>query len=85
MESEGIVVNPPEVPPPDPYTEKRDIKLRTYNTPSDEDKLKRFLNLDKKVLRFFCVWDDRDNMFGELRPYVSFVPLYIRWKRRNLI
>jgi len=23
-----------------------------------------------QVLRFFCVWDDRDSMFGEMRPYV---------------
>lgn len=26
--------------------------------------------MDRKVLRFYCVWDDRDNMFGEINPYV---------------
>jgi len=22
------------------------------------------------VLRFFCIWDDRDSMFGEMRPFI---------------
>ncbi|EDV19218.1 EF-hand domain-containing protein 1 [Trichoplax sp. H2] len=70
LESEGIVMNPPEIPAPDPYIEKRNTQQRTFATKSDEDKLKKFLTLDKKVLRFFCIWDDRDNMFGELRPFV---------------
>lgn len=25
---------------------------------------------DLQVLRFYCVWDDRDSMFGEMRPFV---------------
>ena len=71
MKSEGIDLNPPEQPPPDPYTESRNKPPHTFNTPSDFDKLKQFIELDRKVLRFYCVWDDRDNMFGEIRPYVS--------------
>lgn len=72
LESEGLVVNPPEGIPEDPYIDRR-VKmaaLRTYTTPPAFDKLKQFLELDRKVLRFFCVWDDRPNMFGEMRPFV---------------
>ncbi|KAL3892161.1 hypothetical protein ACJMK2_004395 [Sinanodonta woodiana] len=72
LESEGIIVNPPEQLPKDPYAERRKeaAALRTYNTPSSFDKQKQFLEMDRKVLRFFCVWDDRDAMFGEMRPFV---------------
>ncbi|KAL2608705.1 hypothetical protein R1flu_027278 [Riccia fluitans] len=31
---------------------------------------KQFLELDGKVLRFFCLWDDRENIYGARRPYV---------------
>lgn len=71
MASEGIELNPPEDTAVDPYNESRKQPLRTYITPSSFDKLKQFLELDRKVLRFFCVWDDRDSMFGEMRPCVS--------------
>ncbi|XP_070534018.1 EF-hand domain-containing protein 1-like [Ptychodera flava] len=72
MASEGIDLNGPEGIPNDPYsnTRKEKAALRMYNTPSTFDKLKQFLELDRKVLRFYCVWDDRDSMFGEIRPYV---------------
>jgi len=42
----------------------------THQTPSDFDRMKQFLVLDRKVLRFYCVWDDRHNMFGELRSFI---------------
>lgn len=70
MESEGLILNEPESTPPDPYTDSRKQPLRSFTTRSDFDKLKKFLELDRKVLRFYCVWDDRDSMFGELRPFV---------------
>lgn len=75
LESEGLVVNPSGELPTDPYIEKRKeaAALRTYQTPSAFDKTKQFLEMDRKVLRFYCVWDDRDNMFGEMRPYVIHV------------
>ena len=73
MASEGIELNLPEMAETDPYAESRKQPLRTYKTPSSFDKLKQFLELDRKVLRFFCVWDDRDSMFGEMRPCVSAV------------
>ena len=34
------------------------------------DKLKKFLANDRKVLRFFAVWDDRGALYGEKRPFV---------------
>lgn len=71
MASEGIDLNLPEPIKPDPHTESRKQPLRSYVTPTDFDKLKQFLKMDRQVLRFFCVWDDRDSMFGEIRPCVS--------------
>ena len=71
MESEGIELNPPEEPISDPYEESRKQPIRTYKTPSTFDKLKQFIELDRQVLRFYCMWDDRDSMFGEIRPCVS--------------
>ncbi|XP_018117414.1 EF-hand domain (C-terminal) containing 1 L homeolog isoform X1 [Xenopus laevis] len=68
LESEGIELNPPEGIPSDPYTELRRQPDRTFITPSDFDKLKQFITMDRKVLRFFAVWDDTDNMFGEKHP-----------------
>ena len=77
LESEGIEVNSPEGYPLDPYIENRKEKsaLRTYKTPSDFDKLRQFLEMDRKVLRFFVLWDDRDAMFGEMRKFVIHVSM----------
>lgn len=74
-----MVVNDPEDSPTDPYIERRKeaAALRTYNTPSSFDKLKQFMELDRKVLRFYCIWDDQDSMFGESRPFVIHVSLHI--------
>ena len=68
-------MNPPEDCPTDPYNDRRKeaSALRTFKTPSDFDKLRQFLEMDRKVLRFYCVWDDRDCMFGEMRKFVIHV------------
>ena len=71
MRSEGIDLNGTETKPTDPYMESRRQPQYCYTTPSNYDKLRKFLELDRNVLRFYCVWDDRDNMFGEIKPYVS--------------
>ena len=71
MQSEGIDLNDPETKPADPYMESRRQPQYCYTTPSTYDKLRKFLELDRNVLRLYCVWDDRDNMFGEIKPYVS--------------
>ena len=71
MSSEGIELNPPEPQPLDPYIQSRNQPLHVYKSPSTYDNLKQFIEMDRKVLRFYCVWDDRDSMFGEIKPYVS--------------
>ncbi|KAM4693662.1 EF-hand domain-containing protein 1 [Discoglossus pictus] len=70
LESEGIELNPPEEIPTDPFTSQRVQPERTYNTPSDFDKLKQFLTMDRKVLRFYAVWDDSSSVFGESRRVI---------------
>lgn len=76
MTSEGIVLNSPDQQQSDPYMGTRHKPQPSYTTPSDYDKLRQFLALDRNVLRFYCVWDDRDNMFGEIRPYVRAPSVY---------
>lgn len=72
MASEGIEVNEPEAVPDDAYTVRRkeQAAIKTYKTSSTFDKTRQFLEMDRKVLRFYCVWDDRDSMFGEMHPYI---------------
>lgn len=66
------MVNSPEDIPNDPYIQGRlkSSELKTYKTKSDFDKLKQFLEMDRKVLRFYAVWDDRKSTYGELRPFI---------------
>ncbi|XP_065257777.1 EF-hand domain-containing protein 1 [Emys orbicularis] len=70
LESQGIELNPPEKMIFDPYTELRKMPMRMYVTPSSFDQLKQFLTFDKQVLRFYAIWDDTENMFGENRPFI---------------
>ncbi|KAI9349622.1 hypothetical protein BDR26DRAFT_852481 [Obelidium mucronatum] len=71
QETEGITVNAFETVPIDSYQAIRNRPLRNPGTLKDHnDKLRRFLENDRKVLRFFCIWDDRDSMFGEMREFV---------------
>jgi len=32
-------------------------------------RLSQYLENSRKVLRFFCVWDDRNSLQGDRRPY----------------
>lgn len=41
--------------------------LRPYEK---QDTLKQFLQHDRQVLRFYCLWDDSDNMFGDAREMI---------------
>lgn len=34
------------------------------------DTLKQFLEHDRKVLRFYCCWDDTESMFGDPRELI---------------
>ncbi|KAL2082609.1 hypothetical protein ACEWY4_022427 [Coilia grayii] len=70
MESQGVVLNDPEMIPADPYVRHR-TKLQpsiAYTTPSDFDRLKQFITMDRKVLRFFALWDNTDRLFGDSLP-----------------
>ncbi|XP_042359448.1 EF-hand domain-containing protein 1 [Plectropomus leopardus] len=68
MESEGIVLNDPEAMPEDPYSKRREKPPLSYTTASKFDRMHQFLTMDRKVLRFFALWDDSDALFGDTRP-----------------
>lgn len=34
----------------------------------DPEALRKFLHNDRKVLRFFCIWDDTERMYGDKNP-----------------
>jgi len=42
-------------------------------TPSDFDKLRQFLEMDRRVLRFYCMLDDRDRLFGQFKKFIIHV------------
>ena len=41
--------------------------LRPYEK---EDTLRQFLENDRRVLRFYCFWDDTNSMFGDPRECI---------------
>lgn len=70
----GVRLNAPIPMPDDPYSEHRKMlgesmqPLRPYEK---RDTLKQFLDHDRHVLRFYCVWDDREtNQFGDMRQMI---------------
>ncbi|KAM9704326.1 EF-hand domain-containing protein 1 [Menidia menidia] len=65
MESEGVVLNEPEPMPEDLYIKRRKIIAPQHVTPSSFDKMCQFLSMDRKVLRFFALWDFSDCLFGD--------------------
>ncbi|KAJ8920916.1 hypothetical protein NQ315_015709 [Exocentrus adspersus] len=71
MASQGIILNDPETVPVDPYTLNRQIQVQSHftKTPPADDKLRRFLEYDGKILKFKAVWDDRENEHGEMRKF----------------
>ncbi|CAH8441611.1 unnamed protein product [Schistosoma rodhaini] len=72
LESEGVVVNEPEQEPIDPYLAERAKReaIALGKTPSSFDKRRQYLELDRKVLRFYAVQDERHEMFGECRKFI---------------
>ena len=38
--------------------------------PTQVDILKQFLEFDRRVLRFYGVWDDRNSLFGDVRELI---------------
>ncbi|KAK2952068.1 putative flagellar protofilament ribbon protein rib74 [Blattamonas nauphoetae] len=43
---------------------------QTTTKDPDKQALRQFILNDRKVLRFFCVWDDRNEAYGDLRQFV---------------
>lgn len=69
----GVRVNDIENKPENPYTKYRkamDESMQPLRPYEKHDTLKQFLDHDRHVLRFFCYWDDTDNMFGDPREMV---------------
>ncbi|EAY19464.1 MGC84469 protein, putative [Trichomonas vaginalis G3] len=73
MESIGIQLADSEQAPEDLYTIKRKLTerpIRVSHCNPDPTNLANFLKYDGKVLRFYAVWDDSKNLFGEKRKFV---------------
>ncbi|KAJ3275338.1 EF-hand domain-containing member C2 [Terramyces sp. JEL0728] len=69
----GVTVPTNSEFPSDPYeTQRQEILSRMKATrPSVPNlTLKQFLENDRRVLRFYCVWDDTTSVFGDLRHMV---------------
>lgn len=73
-ESNGVRLTEGEEMPEDTYTKMRTVMMKPpERIPRVIDwNLRKKLNnpFAKKCLRFFACWDDRENLFGEKRPYV---------------
>jgi hypothetical protein len=74
-ESNGVALNWDAVEdiPVDEYLQSRvivDQPDTSYQTPSDFDKLKQFVALDRKVLRFYAAWDDGVENGSGVRPFI---------------
>lgn len=75
LASEGVVVPAAETPPTDPYTFSRkavDHPNFVHATATDFDAFKQFLVLDRKVLRFFCTWDDPSSSGAKLKAVLFY-------------
>lgn len=67
--SQGVELNAMEEVPQDPYLlNRKGFPIPPSRPAPTDDKLRRFLEYDGKVLRFFAVWDERENG-GDMRPY----------------
>ncbi|KAK7090027.1 EF-hand domain-containing family member C2-like isoform X2 [Littorina saxatilis] len=69
----GVRIGQPASAPGDPYMGYRkamDESMQPLRPYEKYDSLKQFLDHDRHVLRFFCYWDDSENMFGDQRQMV---------------
>lgn len=69
----GVKVNPPGQCPADPSTKlwrKKVDCVKRLQPQEPPDALRQFLQFDRKVLRFFCLWDDSASLFGDRRELV---------------
>ncbi|KAL7752218.1 hypothetical protein RI367_002263 [Sorochytrium milnesiophthora] len=69
----GVEVPPNTDYPSDPYDcHRKELlsRMRPTRPVPPKTSLKKFLENDRKVLRFFCVWDDSTEAFGDARKMV---------------
>ncbi|XP_057707390.1 EF-hand domain-containing family member C2 [Corythoichthys intestinalis] len=69
----GVILNDPVAVPEDPYRnlrEKMEKSMSPLRPYEKRDTLRQFLEHDRKVLRFFCFWDDTQAVCGDLRELV---------------
>ncbi|XP_046604333.1 EF-hand domain-containing family member C2-like [Neodiprion virginianus] len=60
----GIPVPDPIDIPSDPYNERRKVEIFPKRPNRKIDTLAKFLSNDRKVLRFYGYWDDRETAYG---------------------
>ncbi|KAI8803222.1 hypothetical protein BJ742DRAFT_857699 [Cladochytrium replicatum] len=67
-ETEGINLNPPQKMPSDPYQ----VHRNRQPPPCDGERrqAEEVLGERPESFEFYCIWDDRDSMFGEVREFV---------------
>ncbi|KAJ3101076.1 EF-hand domain-containing member C2 [Phlyctochytrium planicorne] len=59
--------------PQDPYEAHRNemlARMKPTRPSQPKSSLKKFLENDRRVLRFYCVWDDTNSVFGDVRHMV---------------
>ncbi|KAF6389920.1 EF-hand domain containing 2 [Rhinolophus ferrumequinum] len=69
----GVKLNPPGQCPEDPYLKiwrKKLDYIKRLHPHGPSNTLKQFLEYDRKVLRFFCLWDDSTSLFGNRRELI---------------
>eukprot|EP00210_Caulerpa_lentillifera_P006079 g5808.t1 len=62
----GIPPNPRN----DSLTRYVEAKLGKPSNVLGKDTLKKYLEQNRIVLRFWCLWDDRSSLYGQRRPYI---------------
>jgi hypothetical protein len=78
LERAGLPAPADETYPDEPITAYKNTLKKTVIVHHKDFKTRQFLEKDGKVLRFFCVWDDRGSVYGERRPYVSSLSAFNR-------
>ncbi|XP_053560606.1 EF-hand domain-containing family member C2 [Bombina bombina] len=69
----GVRINPPGTFPKDPYSTirtKMEDNMQPLRPYERIDTLKQFLDHDRQVLRFYCMWDDSPTPFGDIRNLI---------------
>ncbi|KAM6151499.1 EF-hand domain-containing family member C2 [Rhynchocyon petersi] len=71
----GVKVNPPGKCPEDPYMKARKEmadRLQPLRPYEYDNTRKQFLEHDRQVLRFFCLWDDTVSQYGERKELILY-------------